>query len=593
MTDTSPVSPQSATAPAETNIKRGEFSAIMTTEHEATADQRVLGVGNPIPLVFCKFHDGGGGAWVTPPAGRYGTTQDEKNGDRFAFGMVISDDEIGEVAQADIYKGAVGLAKLTNPKSEFRFGGMPETGFDYTLNFVTPGDPGTPGTPGYWTTKSGSKSDGWRVSPGQTWSTSVGNATSANVNFSSSGGISVRYQVYVNGGLQGDSGRYQVGASWSWSGSFGRGTLEVKVLGSGSYQPQFSASGNASISYQYQEWVNGTPGIPPTPDVTTNLPLFPGSGGSYEGMSCLAAAGKYAAGTEAGVFRQQVRCFVRKGVYVYNLLTGGRESSDLFPDLAYYLIDKSSRAGVQLVDRASFVAAAKFCKEQKFLFNGVVANNVNLRDYLSRVSPYFLLGFVQDQGQYKLKPQLPVTDNFGISSSSVPIAHVFSSADIVMGSYQKDYVDSAKREPFCALVTWRSQNEALFGVSKSTEVRYRDTAVDGPFEQYDLEEFCTDQEHAVTFAKFILASRKHSTHMISFSAISNIPSIGPLDFIQVDWGVETSLGSVAVKRETYQVNAITESADGSYSISANHFPLTADGQPLIARDTVGTDFDIK
>jgi hypothetical protein len=209
------------------------------------------------------------------------------------------------------------------------------------------------------------------------------------------------------------------------------------------------------------------------------------------------------------------------------------------------------------------------------------------------VSPFFLLGFVQDQGQYQLKPLLPVDGSNRISSVNVPITHRFTADDIVVESYRKDYVDSSKREPFCALLTWRSQQEALFGVSKSTEVRYNGTATDGPYEQYDLEEFCTDQEHAVLVGKFILAGRKHSSHAVTFQAVRNIPPLGPLDFIEVQWGADTSLGQYQDDVETYQVQSISESAEGLFTITASHFPVNSSGQSLIARDTVSSSFTIK
>ena len=605
MTDTSPVSPQSATAPAETNVKRDEFSSIFTTEYEATADQRVIGIGNSIPLVFCKFENGIGGAWVTPPAGRYGTTENSRDGDLFAFGLVISDGQIGAITAADIYKGAQRLDRFANHGSTFQYNGMPESGYDYTIKFVAPGDPAIPGTPGYWAPSSGNQSWNWAMEQdGRRYSASVDRCTQASIHYNYQGaninGINVRVTVYVNGSLvaqnTGPGGWASGTTPWTWSGSFGVGTLEVR---SEAFKNNFIPSGGRlknnhilTIGYQNQVWNPGTPDIPATPDVVSNLPLFPGSGGNYTGMSCLAAKGRYAPGGAAGTFRQQIRCFVRNGLYVSNVL-GGSGPSNLYPDLVYYLLSEATRAGTRLVDMPSFQAAARFCNAQKLFFNGVMGKSVNLREYLGRVSPLFLLGFVQDQGKYYLKPLLPLTSNNQISSSTVPITHRFTKDDIVVGSYRKDYVDSSKREPFCALMTWRSQQEAVFGVSKSTEVRYRGEAVDGPYEQYDMEEFCTTQDHAVLVGKFILAGRKHSSHLVTFQAIKNILHLGPLDFIEVEWAVETTLGSFNSGVETYQVQTITESAEGVFSVTAAHFPVDSGGQGLIARDTVSADFEIK
>lgn len=605
MTDTSPVSPQSATAPAETNVKRDEYSSIFTTEYEATADQRVIGIGNSIPLVFCRYADGIGGAWVTPPAGRYGTTENSRDGDSFAFGLVISDGQIGSIAATDIYKGAQRLDKFAGYGSTFKYGGMPESGYDYTIKFVAPGDPAIPGTPGYWTPSSGTQSWNWEMQEdGRVRSASVARCTQASISYNYDGantwGIAVRVTVYVNGSLVAQSASPGSWGSstrpWTWSGTFGVGTLEVR---SEAYNNSFIGSNGRpqnthilTISYQNQVWNEGKPEIPATPDEVSNLPLFPGSGGNYAGMSCLAAKGRYAPGGASGTFRQQIRCFVREGLHVTRVL-GGSGPSNLYPDLVYYLLGEATRAGTRLVDMPSFQAAAQFCNAQSLFFNGVMGKSVNLREYLGRVSPLFLLGFVQDQGKYYLKPLLPLTSNHQISSSTVPITHRFTKDEIVVGSYRKDYVDSSKREPFCALMTWRSQQEAVFGVSKSTEVRYKGEAVDGPYEQYDMEEFCTTQEHAVLVGRFILAGRKYSSHLVTFQAIKNIPRLGPLDFIEVEWAVDTTLGGFNSGIETYQVQTITESAEGLFSITAAHFPVNSDGQSLIGRDTVSADFEIK
>jgi hypothetical protein len=614
MTDASPLSPQSASAPAEINAKRDEYSAVMTTEYEATADQRVLGIGNCIPLVFCRHQNNYGGAWVTPPAGRFGAVINPRDGDSFAFGLVISDGKIGSVAIGDIYKGPLKLSVLREAAAVFAYGNMPESGFNYQLQNLTPGavipgdpgDPGTPGTPGTpdrWDVRRETFTQcftlGYPNPPGE-GRISRSSISRAHITFRNNGsaGASTQVRVRVDGREQFNK-VIDPAQTLTYSGSFAPATLLI-IVGEPSIAAQICVDCDIDVS----TFVAGTPGTPgtpprpPTPDITlpdvvSTLPLYPGAGGDYQGMSCLAVKGRYGVDSTSQTYKHQVRCFVRSGIEVERLINRDIAPSDLFPDLAYYLLSKTVKTETALIDKDSFALAARFNNANNLLFNGVLANSVNLRDYLNRVSGFFMLGFVQQEGKYMLKPLLPLTADYRLSPFGVPIAATFDKANIVLGTYSRSYVDKSKRAPFCALMTWRSQHEALFGVNKSTEVRYANTAEDGPYEQYDMQEFCTTQDHAVLIGKYILAVRKHATHTVSFQATSAVAKLGPLDLISIKWGTETSQGVILDHEDTYQVDTVTQGPDGTVSIEATHFPVNVDKQSLVALDVLNGQYTIK
>jgi hypothetical protein len=286
---------------------------------------------------------------------------------------------------------------------------------------------------------------------------------------------------------------------------------------------------------------------------------------------------------ETGIYKQQVRCFVRNGIQVDRVL-GGNGSSSSFPDLAYYLLRSVSKVATQLIDLPSFQGAQTFNSKYELYFNGVLANSVNLRDYLARVAPLFLLRFIQINGKFAFKPVLPINTDSTINTGTVTPTATFDDTNIVIGSFQKDYIDINQRKPFCALMTWRAQSESVYGTPKTNEVRYAGTAIDGPFEQYDLEEFCTTESHATLIGKYILASRKLTTHVISFQTTALVGDLAPTDVIQVTWDYAASVAAGQSTTTLYQVDSVSEGADGVFRIEATHFPTTSSGASQVAID---------
>jgi len=309
-------------------------------------------------------------------------------------------------------------------------------------------------------------------------------------------------------------------------------------------------------------------------------------------MSCLSVAAQFKDDSGAYTYRQQVRCFVRNGMQVESVTSGATESSNMFPDLAYFLLRKANPSGTALIDKASFQSACVFCKYHGMLFNGILAANVNLRDYLTRISKLFLLGFIQEQGLYSLRPLLPTNADGSFYTGSTNPEHIFGKDQIVQGSLQRSYFDAGQRQPFCVLASWRSQRDSFFGVNKTIEIRYAGTAPDGPFEQYDLTEFCALPNHAELVAKYILAFRKHVTHTVNFELATNVIALGPMDIIRVDVDVTTNAGDPYQDSTYYLVDAVQEGPDGSISVEATHFPVNASAQSLVALDIVNASFDI-
>lgn len=588
------IGPQSASAPITTNLRKDELAALLTVDQGATAQQRIVATGNSIPLVFARQTSTGiGGVWVTPPAARYGVEENANTGDYFAFGLVISDGRISSIASADIWKGPIRCNSLSGFGATNAYGSLPTSGFNYTLTSVGADTPATSET----TTTQSNFSLGpvnyafngtsyvYTVNNCVRWDASLQPVT--NLSSFPTPVLQAKFDIYANGArIDGSSGAI---GSWTKAHSFSTPvTFQISMSQiSSPGLPNFSQSTYyakfATLNYTTQTSTTVT--TPAIPGAVTNLPLFAGAGGTFAGMSTLAVKGRYAVDAETGIYKQQVRCFVRNGVQIDRVL-GGNGSSCSFPDLAYYLLRNASKISDNLIDLPSLQAAENFNAKYQLYFNGVLANSVNLRDYLTRVAPMFMLRFVQVNGKFGLKPVLPLDSGSNITLDTLTPKYVFDSSNLVAGTYQKSYINIGGRKKFCALMTWRSQTDSIYGTPKTLEVRYAGTAIDGPFEQYDMEEFCTTKNHAAIIGKYIIASRKLITHTIGFQTTELIGDLVPTDIITVSLDYGTSVGIGESSTIFYQVDTVSEGADGVFSVEATHFPTTAAGISQVALDVL-------
>lgn len=331
---------------------------------------------------------------------------------------------------------------------------------------------------------------------------------------------------------------------------------------------------------------------------TITIPSYNGCGGTFEGISILGfSATKEIAklqSTEllpdAQSVTYQVYTYIRKGILVDRLLDGTRGSSNLFPDLARYLLSLNVLVPSQLIDTAKLKIAAQFNNAEGLYFNGVISTATNLRDYLSRVAPFFMLRFVQNNGLFALVPDLPIDPaTFKLKSGPVTPVKTFDESNITDGSIQREYVSLSDRKPFCAVVLWRDQKATEPGRTRTVEVRYSGTAPDGPFEQFDLSEFCTTEAHAVKIGKYLLAKRRYTTHTISFTTnpLGGAPAsslLQPGDIIKVNERRENSVGATGTETYYYQIDSINETLNGEISIEATHFPTLSTGASTVVYD---------
>ena len=165
---------------------------------------------------------------------------------------------------------------------------------------------------------------------------------------------------------------------------------------------------------------------------------------------------------------------------------------------------------------------------------------------------------------------------------------------IITGSYRKTYINAQRRKPFQAVVTWRDQDDHAVETVKTTVVRFSDHFDTVPEESFDLSGFASNEDHAVLFAKYILATRRYSTHVISFTTARNVTSPNELamyDLIEVEMHRVNSAGDDETETDHYLVSSIVANGTGLVEIQAEHFPLSG-GTSVINNQIVSGSFAV-
>ena len=320
-------------------------------------------------------------------------------------------------------------------------------------------------------------------------------------------------------------------------------------------------------------------------DNTPNLeaPTYCGTSGTYDGLSTMAFSVTIPAGFDQ--WDRQVHCFIRGGIYVTRLLDSVSGPSNNVADLLLYLLRNSSRVPEAMIDTAtSFLAAATFTNANGFWFNGVVSESTNLRDWIGSALQYFLLRQARIGGKEALKPLVPTNNDGTIKTTAVSWVFTFTEQHIIPDSFEITYTPLADRKPFCAVMLWRQQDDLGIPVMRNTEVRYTGIAVDGPYEQHDLSEFCSTENHAVKVGAYIISKRKHVTHRLQLGVKPDAfnPTLGAGDLVRVRLDRIASTGADSVHDYLYEVDRIGKSITGEVQLDLTHFPVDANLASVVA-----------
>ena len=326
---------------------------------------------------------------------------------------------------------------------------------------------------------------------------------------------------------------------------------------------------------------------------------------SFADITFLAISGNLFDTPSAGTFptaTKQLYIFYEQGVKV-DLFSAGLSgssytngASNQFIDLAMHLfklykkIDGNNTATIVApVELSNLQSLSTFCTNNSMFFNGIISKSVNIIDFITKVSPYYFLSFLSVGGKYQFAPILPINGSNQIDTTALTPTATFTEANIIQGTFKKGYLSVEERREFIANCIYTECVPTAVARRKTVSVRFTSSALDSPTEQFDMSDFCADVNHAILYAKYELARRKHRTHNISFYTPLLTTTLIPTNIIKLQLQRENSVGDDRTEVNYYQVSSITYDNDGVSNIEAAHFPLDANTKSQISLEiTTGT-----
>lgn len=326
-----------------------------------------------------------------------------------------------------------------------------------------------------------------------------------------------------------------------------------------------------------------------------DAPVYCGTGGTYANMTTLSYLNTHDDGDET--WSKQVHCFVRQGMQVTRIRDNIFGPSNNLIDLALYLIRQTSRFPEAMINLDEMLTAANFCNANSLFYNGVFNQSTNLEDWLEQTSRGFLLRTSDRAGKKTLRPRLPFNNDHTIKTTAIPWVFTFSEDHVLPDGFEIQYIPLSERNPICAQMLWRQQPDDDIGIIRSTEVRFANRAPNGPFEQYDLSEFCTSENHAVKVGTYNVARRQYIEHTLRLrvrpDSFNSTLALG--DIVRVRLNRESTPGVVTLHNYLYEVDRIDRDISGVVGLDLTHFPVNSQGQSILAllvNDAVGKGFQL-
>jgi hypothetical protein len=311
-------------------------------------------------------------------------------------------------------------------------------------------------------------------------------------------------------------------------------------------------------------------------------PQYCGTSGNYANLTTLSYTNTHQ--DRDGTWDKQVHAFVRQGIKVTRILDSTLGPSNNIVDLALYLIKQSSRLPNSMLDTAAFTTAANFTNVNSFFYNGEFKESTNLEDWLQEISSKFLLRVSDNLGKKGMRPLLPINNDYTIKTTAIAPSFTFTEDHVLPDGFQIEYIPLSERKPICALILWRQQPDSDVGIVRTAEVRFAGEAVAGPYEQYDLSQFCTTENHAIKVGTYYVARRKYITHTLRLKArpdtYNSTLVLG--DIVRVRLQRETVTGSIAAHDFYYEVERINKSISGIVELDLMHCPVDSQNRSLVA-----------
>jgi hypothetical protein len=354
-------------------------------------------------------------------------------------------------------------------------------------------------------------------------------------------------QVYATFMMQGDPGTlYRIGDSINIPATSGMPAqtipLEVHEVAVGNervlgYSSELNPFDAAADFWKFQQDKSSHLDGPEHSIVYVNE-IVKTQGGDRANYGELAYAGLRVDSSKEWTNFTQFSAYIQKGIRIKKP-NGWSGATSLFPDIAYALLtDERLGAGKVISDKAvnkdNLALASKFCKANKYFWDGMISSRVNLRQFIFEQGLYCLLDFTIIGGEFSLYPAVPFNSDHTINHEGKPaVKALFTDGNIK--DLQVSFLAPEDRQTFKANVLYREEKLNGFPETKSTIIRLKGSEhEDDPIETYDMSGFCTSERHALDFARHILSIREYTDHTVNFKTAPHyINGVKPGDYIRV------------------------------------------------------------
>lgn len=190
------------------------------------------------------------------------------------------------------------------------------------------------------------------------------------------------------------------------------------------------------------------------------------------------------------------------------------------------------------IDDTSFAQAAQWCQNRRYFYDAGITKKLNLRQFAADVAGTMLLELCQKGGQWAFTPAIYFPE-----VGPVPIKALFTAGNTIENSFTLEFLTQDDRLPIQASVKWREErsrsdftSSGFFPIEREVLVTERDrVAYSDPIETFDLSAYCTNVEHAIDFACYLIRTRRLITHSIKFSTTPDglTSGLGTGDYIKV------------------------------------------------------------
>lgn len=268
----------------------------------------------------------------------------------------------------------------------------------------------------------------------------------------------------------------------------------------------------------------------------------------------------------------QLSIYYDNGADITLLETGGTGSSNMFPELANYLLTTfpggTGAVASSAIDTASFLKAITFTRSKGLFFDGVIEEKSGAFEFIAEYAKYFLLNFGMDQGKYSFTI---ATQDASTGTSGAAASQVLTLDDIIAESYQVEYATLQDREEALVNVTYRFQEQYMLGEPRTVSVAPANYTGSNVI-SFDLSDFCTTESHATTYAKFVLATRLEKTHTVTFTTFLGRIDLSPGRLFTFNFTVNASTGKTYSNTSQYQIVSASYRADGLVDVTATLMP---------------------